>query len=281
MSNKNLLNEAQVRQFMKLARLEPLTPGFVEGLKGHTDGDLGEVRTPRPPNDAMEGERGRGHSGGNYRLKEEAPEGELALDAEDDLAGGSPEEDAEAAVDMEKMDAEEGAEGRQVSVDDFLAALESALEEVMGDEVEIDTDDMGDEEEVEMDVDLDDAESMEDDTEMNMELQEEEGSKWKGGEHEYKRREKKGKVGKRAGDVGGHYKTGETDKPKEKSSDEPESEKKWGGNKGDEPREWDPKTKTKRKKTDFAESTEANDELVEAITKRVAARILKSALTKK
>jgi hypothetical protein len=38
----------------------------------------------------------------------------------------------------------------------------------------------------------------------------EEGSKWKGGEHEYKRRGKKGKVGKRAGDVGGHYKTGET-----------------------------------------------------------------------
>tara|TARA_B100000029_G_scaffold330209_1_gene322504 strand:+ start:1202 stop:2038 length:837 start_codon:yes stop_codon:yes gene_type:complete len=32
MSNKNLLNESQVRQFMKLARLEPLTPGFVDGL---------------------------------------------------------------------------------------------------------------------------------------------------------------------------------------------------------------------------------------------------------
>ena len=32
MSKKNLLNESQVRQFMKLARLEPLTPGFVDGL---------------------------------------------------------------------------------------------------------------------------------------------------------------------------------------------------------------------------------------------------------
>tara|TARA_R110002020_G_scaffold80847_3_gene201389 strand:+ start:729 stop:1595 length:867 start_codon:yes stop_codon:yes gene_type:complete len=32
MSKKNLLNESQVRQFMKLASLEPLTPGFVDGL---------------------------------------------------------------------------------------------------------------------------------------------------------------------------------------------------------------------------------------------------------
>ena len=71
-------------------------------------------------------------------------------------------------------------------------------------------------------------------------LTEEEGSKWKDGEHEYKRRDKKGKVGKRAGVVDGHYKTGETN-----------------------------------------ESAEATDELVEAITKRVAARILKSALAKK
>ena len=32
MSNKTLLSEAQIRQFMKLAKLEPLTPGFVHGL---------------------------------------------------------------------------------------------------------------------------------------------------------------------------------------------------------------------------------------------------------
>ena len=32
MSNKNLLNESQVRHFMKLAKLEPLSPGFVHGL---------------------------------------------------------------------------------------------------------------------------------------------------------------------------------------------------------------------------------------------------------
>jgi len=30
---KNLLNESQIRQFMKLARLDPLTPGFINGLR--------------------------------------------------------------------------------------------------------------------------------------------------------------------------------------------------------------------------------------------------------
>ena len=32
MSKKTLLSESQIRQFMKLAKLEPMTPGFVEGL---------------------------------------------------------------------------------------------------------------------------------------------------------------------------------------------------------------------------------------------------------
>ena len=43
MSNKkNLLNEAQVRQFMKLASLHPLTPGFVNGLTEKVEEDLEE-----------------------------------------------------------------------------------------------------------------------------------------------------------------------------------------------------------------------------------------------
>ena len=37
MSKKTLLSESQIRQFMKLAKLEPLTPGFVEGLTENTE----------------------------------------------------------------------------------------------------------------------------------------------------------------------------------------------------------------------------------------------------
>ena len=46
MSKKTLLNESQIRSFMKLAKLEPLTPGFVEGLTESTD-DLEEGRGMR------------------------------------------------------------------------------------------------------------------------------------------------------------------------------------------------------------------------------------------
>jgi len=58
----------------------------------------------------------------------------------------------------------------------------------------------------------------------------------------------------------------------EHADDEMDERQKYGGNKGDE----------SRSKRDYMEeSTEATDELVEQITKRVAARILKSALAKK
>ena len=50
MSNKNLLSEAQIRQMMKLARLEPLTAGFVDGLteRGAKKGDQSASRVDYP-----------------------------------------------------------------------------------------------------------------------------------------------------------------------------------------------------------------------------------------
>ena len=42
MSNKTLLNEAQVRKFMKLACLEPLAAGFVHGLSERSRYDMEE-----------------------------------------------------------------------------------------------------------------------------------------------------------------------------------------------------------------------------------------------
>ncbi len=147
--SKNLLNESQIRQFMKLARLEPLTPGFVQGLS-ETHG--------RGMNDAPQ------YDGRRRVQEEEEMEAELGatedeLGAEDEVAD---EEGAELA-DMEAEAPEAAAdEGRMISVDDFLGALETALEGVMGDEVEIDSTEMSDEdpeapeeeEEMEMDVEL-------------------------------------------------------------------------------------------------------------------------------
>ena len=120
---------------MKLAKLEPLAPGFVNGLKET---------------------HGRGVLDQNYegRVKvaeAEAPPGEELEFATDDLEGGSPEEDLEAAVDIEKAEDEEGAlaaepEGELLSKSEILSVFEKALEELFPEEeVEV----VGDEEDVE------------------------------------------------------------------------------------------------------------------------------------
>tara|TARA_Y100000593_G_scaffold44872_1_gene85483 strand:- start:6215 stop:7144 length:930 start_codon:yes stop_codon:yes gene_type:complete len=309
MSNKNLLNEAQIRQFMKLAKLAPLTPGFVQGLDESTEESVDEVRTPRPPNDAMENERGRSHGGGNTPINEEDEEAQMH-DLEDADADEDHAEDLEMDADEDLGDVEDSGDAvdageQMISVQDLMSALEAALEDVTGQPVESSVEgDLADEDEVEADVEMDaemdlDGDEVDLDVDDEEMLQEEEGSKWKDGEHEYKRRDKDGKVGKRAGDVDGHYKTGETkDLKEEEGSKKGEYRRKdkdgkvghragegkdghykdyegpAGGNKGDE-------SKTDPGHKDYMKESAATDELVEAITKRVAARILKSALAKK
>lgn len=267
MSNKNLLNEAQIRQFMKLAKLAPLTPGFVQGLDESTEESVDEVRTPRPPNDAMENERGRSHGGGNTPINEEDEEAQMH-DLEDADADEDHAEDLEMDAEEDLGDVADSAPevadaGEQmISVQDLMSALEAALEDVTGQPVESSVEgDLADEDEVEADVEMDAELDMGDEeVEVGAEeeemLEEEEGSK----SHEYRRTDKDGKVGHRAGEgPDGHYKDDEG----------PE-----GGNKGDES-ETDPGHK------DYMQESIPTDELVEQITKRVAARILKSALAKK
>jgi len=233
MSKKTLLNESQVRQFMKLAQLTPLTQGFVEGLSSSPK--LRELRTGRTgalgPKDGTHTPghgRGQGEAADGSLFEEEDPtelEGEIAHDLGDDSIEG----DEEAVGDEEEIDAEMAPEapadeGRMVAVDDFLAALESALEDVMGDEVEIDSDEMGAEEE---------EAPAEVPPEMDM-----------GAEEDLM-------------ETGADCDPADKDDP---SATDP----------GEEDYTW-------RKK----KQTESNDDLVEQITKRVAARILKSALVKK
>ena len=173
MSNKkNLLNEAQVRQFMKLAKLEPLTPGFVHGLtergekagdkgskaagkkgdtdysgKGEREGDESEThkgkdleeshgngsRELNGPDDGLGRKRKRGG------MMQEQPEDELDVAAavEEPVPGGEEVEDVEVGLDPELEGPEEGAGAdKMISVADLLAALETAIEEVTGEEVE-------------------------------------------------------------------------------------------------------------------------------------------------
>ena len=272
MSKKEkLLTEGQVRQFMKLANLEPLSPGFIHGLsEKHVDESHGRGRgegaagygspddggragarlredeiaeqsmnfptspgtlSPKPTKIASrvddedeldEDQLPPGHVGGGGpnrkedRKKRRRDEQELAdvgdFDEPKDqpivksppkkqtkpvvrneaanlpgstttlptTSGGTgpsyrddedewenAENDLEHAEDLE-VDAEEDlgdmgdeaplGDGREVSVDDFLAALEVALEDVLGDEVEVDQEGEVEDEEL---VDLDNGEELE------------------------------------------------------------------------------------------------------------------------
>jgi len=192
MSKKEqLLTETQVRQFMKLANLQPLTPGFVSGLsEAHPDleapaaVDLEETgpgpgiitKVPRVEDDEDEDEvkeshgRGRGETDAGHgspdarddkagaRLREEDEYDEFEEEnAEDDLEHAEDLE-VDAAEDLGDVGLESEGGGREVSVDDFLAALEVALESVLGDEVEVDQEEDVEEEEV---VDLEGGDEME------------------------------------------------------------------------------------------------------------------------
>jgi len=145
MSNKTLLSEAQIRQFMKLAKLEPLTPGFVHGLR--------ETYSPLEEEDVE---------------AEELGATENALGAEDEFADEEGDElDAmeEPEVEVPAVDTGE----KMISVSDLLTALEDALEAVTGEEVSAEMDpDMEVDDEVEADVEVDAVDDMEADTEMEM-----------------------------------------------------------------------------------------------------------------
>ena len=141
MSKKeHLLTENQVRQFMKLANLQPLSSGFVNGLTEKAAFDKGQQtevggkadESPTKGQDKEDGDKA-------YEDLEEGTEGVEESDMGD--------------VGLDPMGG-----GREVSVDDFLAALEVALENVLGDEVEVDQEEDAEEEEI---VDLENGDEME------------------------------------------------------------------------------------------------------------------------
>lgn len=315
MSKKNLLNESQVRQFMKLANLEPLSPGFVHGLTekkqgaddredehlGAEDGKeadkkqsekdrrkemrgarraKGESGDPVPTQEShsrgrKEGAAGYGSPDQNSRnegLEDDLDATEDELGDEDDFADeeGDEIDDLEGELDVadDELGAEEG--GRTVSVDDFLEALESALETAMGDEVEVDASEMSDEVEDEEDLEAEDdfapeGEDVVADDELEDELMDE-------------------------GFAGKDYEKMALGKKGSYAPDPEAGEEEWQGSapgasgsgaSGDRMRARRGRRGGGGGMKIGGITAEGQDELVEAITKRVAARILKSALAKK
>ncbi len=290
-TSKTLLNETQIRQFMKLAKLEPLTPGFVDGLE--------ERRESRPSGMAHRGTHGRSDKpipGTDMMAEEEAdPE------ALEDYAAGDEERGHDEEAEHDEMEAadEEGGDERTVRVDDFLAALERALEDAMGEEVEVDASAMED------DAALDDAaDDMDDDMDVDLEVEDDmleedkayTSKKEKPGADKRKGAEKRGAEGTKLkqDEPGGrgHKKGDDAYVNEEQGADDREDEH-LGAEDGKESGKKQ-SMKDRRKEMRGArraageagdpvphqESVAATDELVEAVTKRVAARILKTALKK-
>ena len=130
MSRKTLLTEAEVRQFLKLANIGPVGDAKITEMYG-----IEEELPPEEEEDAAMDDMG---------------DAEMDMGAAEDDLGGAEDELGDAEMDM---GAEAGG-GQMVSVDDFLSALEGALEDVLGDEVTVDSD----EEEPELDADLEGGE---------------------------------------------------------------------------------------------------------------------------
>ena len=131
MSRKTLLTETEIRQFLKLANLGAVGDTRIQEMFG-TD-ELSE--------------------------EEEEMEMDMELGAEeepmDDMgAPAEMEPDLDTGADMEAPAADAG--GQMVSVDDFMGALESALEDALGEPVEVDMDDDAGAADDDAEIDMDD-----------------------------------------------------------------------------------------------------------------------------
>lgn len=168
MSNKNLLNESTIRKFMKLASIEPLASGFLGRIQ-ESEEELEEGRDKEELDEAEEDlEEGRDKE----EMDEAAHDDDKKMEEDVDLEerGDMMFKDDEEEMDMDMdMDAEAG--GKMVDVNAFIAALESALEDTMGEPAEVEYE----EEEAEMDAEEPAADlDMSADTDLDAEEEEEE-----------------------------------------------------------------------------------------------------------
>ena len=147
MARKNLLTESEIRSFMKLAELRPLGTDKMQEMYGEDPDDIEENELERDPMaDLDDGEPEMGDA----EMDMDMGDDEMGMDAAPDGGAGAP---------------------GMVSVEDFMGALEVALEDVLGEPVSTE---MADEMPADDDMEDDDAMDMDMDVEMPMGAEEEE-----------------------------------------------------------------------------------------------------------
>ena len=127
MARKPLLTESEIRSFMKLAELRPIGDDKIAEMYGTPEPGARDDEDDMDAEDDMD----------------DGPSMEMDLDMGDDKGDMEVDMDmdAEPAMDM-------GGDSKMVSIDDFMSALEGALEDVLGEPVSTEMDDapdMGDE----------------------------------------------------------------------------------------------------------------------------------------
>lgn len=127
MARKTLLNESELRRFMRLASLTPLGAGKLQEMGyGHDEEDDLEEQEDL-----------------EMDVELDAPGGEEELGADAEMGGEEDLGDEDLGLDDEGDLGDAGGD-RSVSVDDFMAALEDALEDVLDEPVGVDMDDEDD-----------------------------------------------------------------------------------------------------------------------------------------
>ena len=158
MKKDNMLNESTIRRFMKLATIDGLTDKFVAENLEEVNDDVEEgMRRAKRDDEELEEGADEEIEEGKHEDDEKMEEGtdeelEESTDELDEMGEMPMDRDEEGEMDMVMdlgMDAEEPAAeaGGMVSVDQLMSALEKALEDVLGQEVEVSQDD---EEEMDM-----------------------------------------------------------------------------------------------------------------------------------
>jgi len=149
MARKTLLNESEIRRFMKLANMKPVGQERLEEMGGYMSAkrDDDEDKEPGMRDEMMEQED---------EMDMDKPAEEEPMDR--DKPAEDPMDEPEMDMDMD-MGADVGM--KKVDIGEFFSALEAALEDTLGQEVDIEGDDLdadegGDDEAADMELDMDD-----------------------------------------------------------------------------------------------------------------------------
>ena len=166
MARKTLLNESEIRRFMKLANIQPIGEERLSEMYHSAKRDDDEESMKEYSLDTYKAAAKRDYEND---LSEDEKDLEMDVSMDDKPAEDPMDEPEMDDMDMDKPEMDMGAgAGAQINLDDFLSALESALEDVTGEEVSTDMDMDDDDKDMGMDLDMEMGDEGGDDDEPGM-----------------------------------------------------------------------------------------------------------------